>query len=303
MQISNFGRLKSENGHFWIDYFQVIGESLTSILRIWCALFWSSITTKSCCSPLQCLFCKLVQMSNFCLLKSEKGHFWIDYFQIWGKSLKSISRIWWALQRSSITTKKICSPMQCFFCKLVQMSNFCLLQSENGHFWIDYFQIIGKSLPSILRIWWALFWSSITTKSCCSPLQCLFCKLVLMSNFGRLKSENGHFWIDYFQVIGKSLSFILRIWWALFYSSITTKSCCSPLQCLFCKSVQISNFGLLKSENEHFWIDYFQIFGKSPKSNRRIWWVLFISSIPPKIFAPQYSAFSVNWCKCPILVG
>ena len=131
------------------------------------------------------------------------------------------------------------------------MSNFGRLKSENGHIWIDYFHVIGKSLTSIWRIWCALFWSSITTKSCCSPLQCLFCKLVLMSNFGRLKSENGHIWIDYFQVIGKSLTSILRIWWALFWSSITTKGCCSPLQCLFFKSVQISNFGRLKSGNGH----------------------------------------------------
>ena len=47
----------------------------------------------------------------------------------------------------------------------------------------------------------------------------------------------------------------------------------------------------------------YQIWGKSLKSIRRISWVLFISSIPPKIFALKYSAFSVNWCKYPILVG
>ena len=168
--MSNFGRLKSENGHFWIDYFRIIGKSLTSISRIWWGLLRSSITTKKTCSPMPCFFCKFVQMSNFGRLKSANGQFWIDYFQIGGKSLKSISRIWWALLRSSITTKYICSPMQCFFCKLVQMSNFGRLKSENGQFWIDYFQIIAKSLTSILRIWWALFWSSITTKSCCSPL-------------------------------------------------------------------------------------------------------------------------------------
>ena len=190
--MSNFGRLKSENGHFWIDYFHVIGKSLTSILRIWCALFWSSITTKSCCSPLQCLFCKLVQISNFCLLKSENGQFWIDYFQIRGKSLNSISRIWWALLRSSITTKMICSPMQCFFCKLVQMSNFGRLKSANGHFWIDYFQVWGKSQKSTLRIWWTLSTSSSTTKKICSPMQCFFSKLVQMSNFDRLNSANEH---------------------------------------------------------------------------------------------------------------
>ena len=120
------------------------------------------------------------------------GTFWIDYLQIWGNSLKSISSIWWAILRSSIPAKNICSPIQCFFCKLVQISNFGRLKSENGHFWIDYFQIIGKSLTSILRIWWALFWSSITTKNCCSPLQCVFCKLVQMSNFGLLNSANEH---------------------------------------------------------------------------------------------------------------
>ena len=131
-------------------------------------------------------------MSNFGRLKSENGHFWIDYFQIIGKSLTSISRIWWALRRSYIIIKRFCSPLQCLVCKLVQISNFGRLKSENGHFWIGYFQIIGKSLTSILRIWWALFWSSITTKNCCSPLQCLFCKLVQMSNFGLLNSANEH---------------------------------------------------------------------------------------------------------------
>ena len=120
------------------------------------------------------------------------GTFWGDYLQIWGNPPKSISRIWRALLRSAILAKNICSPIQCFFCKLVQMSNFGRLKSKNGHFWIDYLQIIGKSLTSIFHIWWALFWSSITTKNCCSPLQCLFCKLVQMSNFGRLKSGNGH---------------------------------------------------------------------------------------------------------------
>ena len=179
------------------------------------------------------------------------GTFWIDYLQIWGNSLKSISSIWWAILRSFIPAKNICSPIQCFFCKLVQMSNFGRLKSENGHFWIDYFQIIGKSLTSILRIWWALFRSSITNKNCCSPLQCLFCKLVQMSNFGRLKSENGHFWIDYFQIWGKSLKSISSIWWAILRSSIPAKNICSPIQCFFCKLVQMSNFGRLKSANEH----------------------------------------------------
>ena len=120
------------------------------------------------------------------------GTFRIDYFQISGKSPKSISRIWWASCRSSTSTKKVCSPMQCFFCKLVQTSNFGQLKSAMSTFWIDYFQIWGKSSKSISRIGWALCRSSITTKNICSQMQCFFCKLVQTSNFGMLKSANGH---------------------------------------------------------------------------------------------------------------
>ena len=141
---------------------------------------------------MQCFFSKLVQMSSFDRLKSENGHFWIGYVQIIGNSPKSISRIWRALLRSAILAKNICSPIQCFLCKLVQMSNFGRLKSANGHFWIDYFQIIGKSLKSTWRIWWALFRSSSTSKKICSPMQCFFCKLVQMSNFNRLNSANEH---------------------------------------------------------------------------------------------------------------
>ena len=184
VQMSNFGRLKSANGHILDRLFTNLRQFPKIHLVYGGRLLRSSIPAKNICSPIQCFFCKLVQMSNFGRLKSANGHFWIDYFQIRGKSLKSTLRIWWALSRSSSTTKKICSPMQCFFCKLVQMSNFGRLKSENGHFWIDYFQIIGKSLTSISRIWWALRRSYIITKRFCSPLQCLFCKLVQMSNFG-----------------------------------------------------------------------------------------------------------------------
>ena len=118
--------------------------------------------------------------------------FWQDYFQIWGESPKSIRRIWWVLFTSSIPPKILALQYSVFFGKLVQMSNFGRLKSENGHVWIDYFQIIGKSLKSIFRIWWALFRSSITRKKICSPIQCFLCKLVQISNFGRLKSGNGH---------------------------------------------------------------------------------------------------------------
>ena len=191
--------------------------------------------------------------------------------------------------------------MQCFFCKLVQMSNFGRLKSANGHILDRLFQIWGNSPKSILRIWWALLRSSIPAKNICSPMQCFFCKLVQMSNFGRLKSANGHFWIDYFQIIGKSLTSISRIWWALRRSYIITKRFCSPLQCLFCKLVQMSNFGL-NSANE-ISDRFFQIWGNPQNPSDGYGGYYLRSSIPPKIFALQYSAFSVNWCKCPILVG
>ena len=113
--------------------------------RIWWVLFRSSIPTKNICSPLQCFFCKLAQRYNFVRLNSANHHFCIDYFQIRGKSLKSIWRIWWALYRSSSTTKRICSPMQCFFCKLVQMSNFVQLNSANEH-------ILARLFPNLRQI-------------------------------------------------------------------------------------------------------------------------------------------------------
>ena len=53
------------------------------------------------------------------------------------------------------------------------------------------------------------------------------------------------------------------------------------MQYFFCKLVQMDRLNSVI-------IDYFQICS---------------SKIPPKIFALKYSAFSVNWCKCPILVG
>ena len=188
--MSNFGRLKSENGHFWIDYFQIIGKSLTSISRIWWALRRSSIITKRFCSPLQCLFCKLVQMSNFGRLKS--GTFWRLF-----PNLRQIPKIHQTDMVGIIyklhSAKNICSPIQCFFCKLVQMSNFGRLKSANEHI-LDRLFTNLRQFPKIhlTRIWWALLRSSITAKNICSPMQCFFCKLVQMSNFGRLNSANEH---------------------------------------------------------------------------------------------------------------
>ena len=47
--------------------------------------------------------------------------------------------------RSSIPAKNICSPMQCFFCKLVQMSNFGRLKSANEH-------ILDRLFPNLRQI-------------------------------------------------------------------------------------------------------------------------------------------------------
>ena len=200
---------------------------------------------------MQYFFCKLVQMSNFGRLKSENGHFWIDYFQIWDKSIKSIPRIWWALLRSSNTTKKICSPMQCFFCKLVQMSNFGRLKSENGHFWIDYFQIWGNSPKSISSIWWALLRSSIPAKNICSPIQCFLCKLVQISNFGRFNSAIEHILARLFPNLRPIPKIHQTDMVGIMYKLHSAKNICSPIQCFFCKLVQMSNFDRLNSANEH----------------------------------------------------
>ena len=164
---------------------------------------------------MQYFFCKLVQMSNFGRLNSANEHILDRLFLTWSNSPKSILRIWWALLRSSIPAENICSPMQCFFCKLVQMSNFGRLKSANGHFWIDYFQIRGKSLKSRLRIWWALSRSSSTTKKICSPMQCFFCKLVQMSNFDRLNSANEHILDRLFTNLMQFPKINLSIWWAI----------------------------------------------------------------------------------------
>ena len=94
---------------------------------------------------MQCFFCKLVQTSNFGRLKSANRHFWIDYFQISGKSPKSITHIGWALCRSSTTTKNISSPMKCFFCKLVQTADFGRLKTANEH-------ILDRLFPNLRQI-------------------------------------------------------------------------------------------------------------------------------------------------------
>ena len=175
----------------WIDYFQIWGQSLNFNSRVWCALYRISITTKKICSPMQCFFCKFVQMSNFGRLKSANGHFWINYFPIFGKSLKSISRIWWALFRSSVTTKRYAFQCSAFSINLCKGHILVGRNQQMDTFRIDYFQIC-KSLKSNSRIWCALFRSSISTKIMCFPMRCFFCNLMQMSNFVRLKSGNEH---------------------------------------------------------------------------------------------------------------
>ena len=171
-------------------------------------------------------------------------------------------------------------------------------------FWIGYFQIWGKSLKSFPRVWWALFRSSSTPKWICSPMQCFFCKLVQMSNFNRLNSQNEQILERLFpnlrQIPQIHLAYVVSIIYeaplppkrfALQCSAFSVNRCKCPI--LIGKIQQISTF----------WIGYFQICGKSPKSIWRIWWELFRTSNPPKIIALQCSAFSVNWCKWPILIG
>ena len=74
-------------------------------------------------------------MSTFC----------IHYFHISCKSRKCILRIWWASCRSSTTIKNVSSPMQCFFCKLVQMPKFGRLKSANGN-------VLNRLFPNLWQI-------------------------------------------------------------------------------------------------------------------------------------------------------
>ena len=154
----------------------------------------------------------------------------------------------------------------------------------------------GKSPKSIWRIWWALFRSN-PPKRFALHMQCFFCKLVQMSNFGRLKSQNGHF-LYYFQIKGKSLTSILRVWWPLIRIHQVLLSAFA-VQYIFCKLVQIFVGSILQLST--FWRDYFQMVRQTP--NIHLWEHYLEAPLPLQRFALQCSAFSVNWCKFPILVG
>ena len=53
--------------------------------------------------------------------------------------------MWWALFRSSTTNKKFCFLMRCFFYKLVQLSNFGLLNSANEY-------ILDRLFPNLRQM-------------------------------------------------------------------------------------------------------------------------------------------------------
>ena len=118
--------------------------------------------------------------------------FFKDYFQIREKAPKSISRIWWASCRSSITTKNICSPMQCFFCELVRSSNFGRLKSANGHLlnrlFPNMWQIPKLHLAYIVGIIQELYHH----RNLLLSTAVLFLLIGANANFCRLRSANEH---------------------------------------------------------------------------------------------------------------
>ena len=167
------------------------------------------------------------------------------------------------IQELQYHQKVLLSTAVTFF-KLVQISNFGRLNSANEHILPRLFPNL-RQIPKLHLAYMVGIIQEHTTKKVCPPLQCIICKLVQMSNFGRLKSQNGHFQIYYFQIKGKSLTSILRVWWPLIRSSITTKRFCS----LQCSAVQCSTFSVNWCkcaifvgsilQMSTFWRDYFQI--------------------------------------------
>ena len=66
----------------------------------------------------------------------------------------------------------------------------------------------------------------------------------------------------------------------------------------------MSNFDRLNSANEHILDRLFPNLWKIPKIHLAYMVGHYLgASVPLKEFALQRSAFSVNWCKCPILIG
>ena len=182
------------------------------------------------------------------------------------------------------------------------MSNFCLLKSENEH-------ILDRLFPNLRQIpkihqtdMVGIIFKLHSAKNICSPMQCFFCKLVQMSNFGRLKSANGHILDRLFpshEANPKNPS--LRIWWHYLRAPVPPKRCCSPCSAF---SVNWCKCPMLNSANEHILDRLFPNLRQIPKIHHDVYGGYYLEApLPQKIFALQYSAFSVNWCKCPILVG
>ena len=131
-------------------------------------------------------------MSNFGRLNSANGQILARLFP----NLRPIPKIHHTDMVGIIyklhSAKNICSPIQCFFCKLVQISNFDRLNSANEHILARLFPNL-RPIPKIHHTdMVGIIYKLHSAKNICSPIQCFFCKLVQISNFGRLKSGNGH---------------------------------------------------------------------------------------------------------------
>ena len=136
---------------------------------------------------------------------------------------------------------------------------------------------------------------------CCAFL----CKLVQLSNFGGLKSTNGHILDRLFlnlRQIPKNPSCVYggHYFGAPFPLNIFALQC----RCFFCKLVQRCNFGRLNSINEHILERLFPNLGQIPKNPTCVCGEHYFGApFPLNILPLQCSTFSVNWCKYLILVG
>ena len=194
--------------------------------------------------------------------------------------------------------------MQCFFCKLVQMSNFGRLKSANGHILDRLFPNL-RQIPKIHMAYMVGIIQELhyPPKAICSPMQCFFCKLVQISNFGPLKSANGALLDRLFPNLRQIPKLHLAYMVGIIQEQYHQKDLPSTAV-LFCKVVQMYNFDRLDSANEHI---LEQIISKSEANTQNPSYVYggyYIESpFPPKRFALHCSAFSINRCKYPILVG
>ena len=143
--MSNFGALKSANKHIldrlFPNLWQISKHHLTYMVGIMSELNYHQNYLLSN----SVLFLEIGAKSNFDWLKSANGHLLHRLFPNLWPNPNSISRIWWALFRSSITIETFCSPLQCFFCKWGQMPNFGRLKSANKH-------ILHRLFPNLMQI-------------------------------------------------------------------------------------------------------------------------------------------------------